>query len=147
MGLTTSDRMYSMKVSGTPQPRRKTLRNLAAGFVDGINADGGGPVVLDGFETLGNAQIDIGEVCPVGDRLGEVGLAEVRPAEVRPAEVRLPLRFAPLRSARRGLRSRRFAPLRFAPRRSARRGPPPPRSAPLRLPPATRSAREEPRPD
>ncbi len=50
-----------MNSSGTPQPRRNDLGNLAARFVDGVNADGGGPVMLDGFETLGNAQIDVSE--------------------------------------------------------------------------------------
>ena len=58
--------------------------------------------MVDGFETLGNAQIDIGKDAfrrrrelPV-----EVRPAEVRPGEVRPAEVRrASLRSAPLRFA------------------------------------------------
>ena len=83
-----------MNSSGTPQPRKEYLGNLAARLVDGVNAYRGRGAVSDGFKTLGNAQIDVGKVRvphagPGEVRLGEVRPAEVRPEEVRPAEIRL----------------------------------------------------------
>src|SRR5208337_2043658 len=73
--------------------------NFAARFVDGVNADGGRPMMLHGFETVGDAQIDVGKdrvpcfssgkLCSAEARPTEIRLAEVRLDEVRPAEVRL----------------------------------------------------------
>src|SRR5208337_4068504 len=48
---------------GDATSAQKGLGNFAAGLVDGVNADGGGAVVPNGFEAMGTTQIDVSEVC------------------------------------------------------------------------------------
>src|SRR5271165_4391536 len=76
------------KVLGHATAAQEDLRNLATRLVDGVNADGGRPLVLDSFKALRDAQVDVGEVGSVSDSVSATNPPQVRPAEDRPAEVR-----------------------------------------------------------
>jgi len=80
----------SDELVGNAAAAQKCLGNLAAGAVDGVNADSGRPRVDDGFKTFGPAQVDVSKEDSPSDRVSEVGPVEVRAGEVRLAQVRPP---------------------------------------------------------
>src|SRR5262249_34466215 len=67
---------------------QEDLRDLSFGFVDGIDADGGRPIVSNALKPLNCAQIKGCKDSAIYNRKINIHPEEVRPAEVRPDEVR-----------------------------------------------------------
>src|SRR5215467_13540039 len=73
---------------------QEDLRDLSFGSVDGIDADGGRPVMYNAFKPFNCAQIKVRKDCPIYNRKVNI---------------------RPLRSAWKRYAARRFAPRRSAP--------------------------------
>src|SRR5208283_2746200 len=90
----------SNELFGNAAAPQEDLGNLAARFVNGVDANGGGPIMAHGLQAFGRAQIDFGEDSPTETGFAEVGFPQIRFVEVRPVELRpAQLRSAELRPA------------------------------------------------